>query len=49
MHRSLPSREIEHFGSRGFAHTRLGRGADWQVSLVRLDGLIGRARRVPDS
>jgi mannose-6-phosphate isomerase-like protein (cupin superfamily) len=36
----LPSREIEHFGSRGFVHTRLARG-DVQVSLVELDGVIG--------
>ena len=38
---ALPSRTIDHFGSHGFVHTRLGRGPDWQVSLVRLDGVIG--------
>lgn len=37
----LPSREIEHFGSVGFTHTRVARGETWQVSLVSLDGVIG--------
>ena len=36
----LPSREIEHFGSQGFAHSRVARG-EVQVSLARLDGVIG--------
>ena len=36
----LPSREIEHFGSHGFRHTRVALG-EVQVSLVELDGLIG--------
>ena len=38
--RRLESREIEHFGSHGFTHTRVARG-DVQVSHVRLDGAIG--------
>jgi mannose-6-phosphate isomerase-like protein (cupin superfamily) len=37
---TLPSREIEHFASRGFRHTRVARG-NVQVSLVELDGVIG--------
>jgi len=37
---SLPSREIDHFGSAGFTHSRVARG-ELQVSLVELDGLIG--------
>jgi mannose-6-phosphate isomerase-like protein (cupin superfamily) len=37
----LPSREIEHFGSAGFTHTRVARGETFQVSLVTLDGVIG--------
>jgi mannose-6-phosphate isomerase-like protein (cupin superfamily) len=37
----LPSREIEHFGSTGFTHSRVARGETFQVSLVTLDGLIG--------
>ncbi len=36
----LPFREIEHFGSQGFMHSRVGRG-EVQVSLARLDGVIG--------
>lgn len=36
----LPFREIEHFGSQGFAHSRVARG-EVQVSLARLDGVIG--------
>jgi len=36
----LPFREIEHFGSQGFMHSRVARG-DVQVSLVQLDGVIG--------
>jgi quercetin dioxygenase-like cupin family protein len=36
----LPLRDIEHFGSRGFVHSRVARG-EVQVSLVRLDGVIG--------
>jgi mannose-6-phosphate isomerase-like protein (cupin superfamily) len=36
----LPSREIEHFASHGFRHTRLAVGTV-QVSLVELDGVIG--------
>ena len=37
----LPSRDIEHFGSHGFRHTRAARGETFQVSLVALDGVIG--------
>jgi mannose-6-phosphate isomerase-like protein (cupin superfamily) len=37
----LPSRVIEHFGSRGFTHTRLARGETFQLSLASLDGVIG--------
>jgi mannose-6-phosphate isomerase-like protein (cupin superfamily) len=37
----LASREIEHFGSAGFTHSRVARGETWQVSLVSLDGVIG--------
>jgi hypothetical protein len=33
-------REIEHFGSTGFEHARIARGAV-QVSLAQLDGAIG--------
>jgi len=38
--RRLESREIEHFGSQGFRHTRVGVG-ELHVSLVELDGVIG--------
>ena len=38
--RHLSAREIEHFGSRGFTHTRLALG-EVQVSLAQLDGVIG--------
>ena len=38
--RRLSSREIEHFGSRGFTHTRVATGQA-QVSLAELDGVIG--------
>jgi quercetin dioxygenase-like cupin family protein len=34
------AREIEHFGSQGFRHTRIARG-DVQVSKAELDGVIG--------
>lgn len=37
----FPSREIEHFGSVGFTHTRVARGETFQISLVTLDGRIG--------
>ena len=37
----FPSREIEHFGSSGFTHSRVARGEAFQVSLVTLDGRIG--------
>ena len=37
----LSSRDIEHFGSHGFAHTRVARGDSFQVSLADLDGAIG--------
>jgi mannose-6-phosphate isomerase-like protein (cupin superfamily) len=37
----LPWREIEHFGSHGFVHTRAARGETFQVGIVELDGLIG--------
>lgn len=37
----LPSRDITHFGSSGFTHSRAARGETFQVSLVRLDGVIG--------
>ncbi|HEV2593382.1 MAG TPA: hypothetical protein VGU02_15975 [Gaiellaceae bacterium] len=37
----FPSREIEHFGSTGFTHSRVARGETFQVSLVTLDGRIG--------
>ena len=37
----LPSRTIEHFGSEGFVHSRVARGETFQVSLARLDGVIG--------
>jgi len=36
----IPSREIEHFGSEGFVHSRVALG-EVQVSLARLDGVIG--------
>ena len=36
----LPTREIEHFGSYGFTHSRVARG-EVQVSVARLDGVIG--------
>jgi len=36
----FPQREIDHFGSHGFTHSRLARG-DVQVSLAELDGTIG--------
>jgi mannose-6-phosphate isomerase-like protein (cupin superfamily) len=36
----LPSREIDHFGSRGFTHMRAAHG-DVHVSAAELDGLIG--------
>jgi quercetin dioxygenase-like cupin family protein len=36
----LPSRDIDHFGSHGFHHTRVARG-EVQVSLAELDGVIG--------
>jgi mannose-6-phosphate isomerase-like protein (cupin superfamily) len=38
--RGLASRQIEHFSSSGFAHTRVARG-DVQVSFATLDGRIG--------
>ena len=37
----LPSRTIEHFGSQGFVHSRVARDERFQVSLARLDGVIG--------
>jgi quercetin dioxygenase-like cupin family protein len=37
----LSSREITHFGSQGFTHSRVAQGERWQVSLVTLDGVIG--------
>jgi hypothetical protein len=37
---ALPLREIEHFASHGFRHTRVGHG-DLHVSLAQLDGVIG--------
>jgi mannose-6-phosphate isomerase-like protein (cupin superfamily) len=37
---TLPWREIEHFGSRGFTHHRLARGRV-QVAYADLDGVIG--------
>ena len=36
----LPSKEIEHFGSAGFTHSRVAHG-DAHVSFARLDGVIG--------
>jgi quercetin dioxygenase-like cupin family protein len=36
----LSFREIGHFGSVGFTHSRVARG-EVQVSLARLDGVIG--------
>jgi quercetin dioxygenase-like cupin family protein len=36
----LPSRAIEHFGSKGFTHTRIARG-EVHVSRAELDGVIG--------
>jgi quercetin dioxygenase-like cupin family protein len=42
MHRvAFPSREITHFDSQGFTHSRIAHGEMWQVSLVTLDGVIG--------
>ncbi len=38
--RRLAPREIEHFDSRGFTHTRVAIG-EAQVSLAELDGVIG--------
>jgi mannose-6-phosphate isomerase-like protein (cupin superfamily) len=38
--RRLGSREIEHFDSQGFRHTRVAIG-EVQVSLAELDGVIG--------
>jgi mannose-6-phosphate isomerase-like protein (cupin superfamily) len=38
--RRLSSREIEHFDSHGFTHTRVAVG-EVQVSLAELDGVIG--------
>ncbi len=37
---AFPSRSLEHHGSTGFTHSRLGRG-ELQASLVELDGVIG--------
>jgi quercetin dioxygenase-like cupin family protein len=37
----LPSRQIEHFGSRGFTHTRIALSETVQVSTAELDGVIG--------
>jgi mannose-6-phosphate isomerase-like protein (cupin superfamily) len=37
----LSSRAIEHFDSRGFTHTRLARGETFQLSVAKLDGVIG--------
>lgn len=37
----LSAREIEHFGSVGFSHMQVVRGETFQVSLARLDGMIG--------
>ena len=40
--RRLPSREIEHFDSRGFTHTRVAVGeGEAHISLAELDGVIG--------
>ncbi len=36
----FPFREIEHFGSHGFTHTRIAVGT-LQVSKAELDGIIG--------
>jgi quercetin dioxygenase-like cupin family protein len=36
----FPSRAIEHFGSRGFTHSRIAHG-DVHVSRAELDGVIG--------
>jgi hypothetical protein len=38
---AFPSREITHFDSQGFTHSRIAHGETWQVSLVPLDGVIG--------
>jgi mannose-6-phosphate isomerase-like protein (cupin superfamily) len=38
---AFPSREISHFDSQGFAHSRIAHGETWQVSLVTLDGVAG--------
>jgi quercetin dioxygenase-like cupin family protein len=37
----FPFREIEHFGSHGFKHTRIARSEAVQVSKAELDGMIG--------
>jgi mannose-6-phosphate isomerase-like protein (cupin superfamily) len=37
----FPSRVIEHYGSHGFTHTRIGRSDAVQVSKADLDGVIG--------
>ncbi len=37
---TLPSREIEHFESQGFAHSRVAHGR-LHVSFAQLDGVIG--------
>ena len=37
---AFPGRAIEHFGSRGFTHTRIAHG-DVHVSRADLDGVIG--------
>ncbi len=37
----LSGREIDHFGSTGFRHTRLARGETFQVSLAEVNGVIG--------
>jgi mannose-6-phosphate isomerase-like protein (cupin superfamily) len=37
---ALPSRQIDHYASHGFRHTRVALG-HVQVSLVELDGVIG--------
>jgi hypothetical protein len=41
----LSSREITHFSSQGFTHSRVARSETWQVSLVTLDGVIGASTR----
>jgi mannose-6-phosphate isomerase-like protein (cupin superfamily) len=37
----LSSREITHFSSQDFTHSRVARSETWQVSLATLDGVIG--------